>query len=107
MRAPALRAPVLRGGACRDVRQSLTNSVDGGPIDLELRRHIRRCPACRRRLDEQRRLVGMLRLLESTVPPPPKVNRRARAAKRVMSGAGSLGIVSVAALVFRQARKRS
>lgn len=88
------------------MRLSLPSAVDGGPVDLRLRRHLRDCPACRRRLDDQKRLSGMLRHLGSAVPIPPRVNRRTRAAKRIASGAGGIGIASVAALVVRQARKR-
>ena len=91
---------------CRKVRQSLTTAVDGGPVDLTLRRHVRDCGPCRRRLADQHRLVDLLRVLQPSVPLPPRVTRRARIAKRLASGAGGIGIASVAAIVVRQAFKR-
>ena len=97
---------VRRRRECRQVRNLLPLAVDNGPIDLRLRRHLRDCPGCRRRLDDQKRLSGMLRHLGSVVPLPPPVDRRSRAARRIVSGAGGVGIASVAALMVRQARKR-
>ena len=91
---------------CRRVKESLTNAVDGGPVDLALHRHIRECGACRRRLADQRKLAGVLRILQPNVPLPPRVDRRARAVKRFASGAGGIGLASVAALVVREARRR-
>jgi hypothetical protein len=98
------RHPLRPTNECRKVSAALTTAVDGGPIDLTLRRHVRTCASCRRRLADQHRLVGMLRMLETVVPLPPRVDRRARTAKRV--GAGSLGVASLAAFVFHQVRKR-
>ena len=88
---------------CRKVRDALDTAVDGGPVDLPLRRHVHTCAACRRRLADQHRLVGMLRNLELAVPVPPRVDRRVRAAKRA---GGGIGVASIAALLVHQVRKR-
>lgn len=91
---------------CRKHSGALAKALDGGQVELGLRRHLRNCVSCKRLLSEQRRLSTLLRSLAPTIPAPPRVSRTARMTRRVMSGAGGLGIAGFATFLVRQIRKR-